>query len=110
MPLENIPKYAFTIEVFEPRDEFPEGLEQEECIIRRGDWVMERKGKKKVETVDIYKDEQREEMLKNEEITAAESAFIAGRKLKMSKTKRNLWLEKKETKSIELAQEEYQED
>lgn len=40
---------------------------------------MRKRGKKKTETMDIYKDEQREEMLKMDEITAAENAFMAGK-------------------------------
>jgi hypothetical protein len=72
--------------------------------------MMNSKGKKKVETMDIYNYEQREEMLKRDEITAAESAFMAGRELKIGKKKNDLWLEKEETKTIELAQKEYQED
>lgn len=59
--------------------------------------------------MDIYQDEQREEMLKGDEITAAESAFIAGRERRIRK-KKDLWLEKKEAKAVELAQKEHQED
>lgn len=60
--------------------------------------------------MDIYNAEQREEMLKSDEITAAESAFMAGRELEIGKKKRDLWLEKKEAKAVELAQKEHQED
>lgn len=60
--------------------------------------------------MDIYKDEQREKMLKADEITSAESAFMAGRNREGEKKKKDLWLEKKETKSVELAQKEHQED
>ena len=60
--------------------------------------------------MDIYKDKQREEMLKRDEITAAESAFMAGREIKIEGKKKDLWLEKKETKAVELAQKEHQED
>lgn len=60
--------------------------------------------------MDIYKDEQREEMLKKDEITAAESAFMAGREIKIEGKKKDLWLEKKETKAVELAQKEHRED
>lgn len=71
---------------------------------------MRKRGKKKTETMDIYKDEQREEMLKMDEITAAENAFMAGREMKVGKKGKDLWLEKKEAKAVELAQKEHQED
>jgi hypothetical protein len=61
------------------------------------------------ETEDIYYDEQREKMLDEDEITAAENAFIQGREITP---------EKKKTKktshdasvSVELAENEYSED
>lgn len=65
--------------------------------------------KKKTETMDIYEDEQRKKMLKEDEITAVEEAFMAGREIEVDKNK-DSWLEKKETKAVELAQEEHQED
>jgi hypothetical protein len=71
---------------------------------------MKKKRKEEAETMDIYKDEQREQMLKGDEITAAESALMAGRDRKIGKKKKDLWLEKKEAKPVELAQEEHQED
>jgi hypothetical protein len=71
---------------------------------------MKKKRKEETETMDIYKDEQREQMLKGDEITAAESALMAGRDRKIGKKKKDLWLEKKEAKPVELAQEEHQED
>jgi hypothetical protein len=71
---------------------------------------MKKKERKKTETMDIYKDEQRRKMLKEDEITAAENALMAGREIEVKKKKEDLWLEKKETKTVELAQEEYQED
>jgi hypothetical protein len=71
---------------------------------------MSKKRKKKAETLDIYRDKQREEMLKGDEITAAESAFVAGREMKIEPKKKDLWLEEKETKAVELAQKEHQED
>ncbi|MCP8305276.1 MAG: hypothetical protein H3Z50_07430 [archaeon] len=61
------------------------------------------------ETTDIYDDEQREEMLAEDEITAAESAFMAGREMKLEKQKKK-WVEHKDSTSVELAEEEYQED
>ena len=59
------------------------------------------------DTMDIYKDQELEEMLENDEITEAEYSFMLGRE------KRKLGLEEKEhedTKSVDLAKEEYLED
>lgn len=71
---------------------------------------MKKKRKQEPETMDIYKDKQRERMLKSDEVTAAESAFMAGRDRKVGKKKKDLWLEKKEAKPVELAQQDHQED
>jgi hypothetical protein len=63
------------------------------------------------ETVDIYDDEQLEEMLENDEITEAEYSFMLGRE-KVGK-KKKLGLERREhedTQSVELAKSEYEED
>jgi hypothetical protein len=63
------------------------------------------------ETTDIYDDKQLEEMLENDEITEAEYSFMLGRE-KIRK-KKKLGLERKEhedTKSVELAQNEYEYD
>ena len=68
-----------------------------------------RKKKKEVETTDIYDDEQREEMLKDDEITEAEYAFMAGRKMKTPKKKQK-WKEHPESTSVALTEEDYQED
>lgn len=62
---------------------------------------------------DIYDEEQREEMLEEDEITEAEYEFMAGRELTAKKKKKDSWLEQKEneeTASVEQAQEEYQDD
>jgi hypothetical protein len=40
------------------------------------------------ETEDIYDDKQREQMLEDDEITAAENAFMEGREMKMKKEKK----------------------
>lgn len=71
----------------------------------------EEEEKTETETTDIYDDKQLEEMLENDEITEAEYSFMQGRK-KFGK-KKKLGLERKEhedTASVELAQEEYEED
>ncbi|MCP8311910.1 MAG: hypothetical protein L6M37_03025 [Candidatus Methylarchaceae archaeon HK02M1] len=61
------------------------------------------------ETNDIYDDEQREEMLADDEITAAESAFMAGREMNIRKQKKK-WMEHEDSISVEMAEEEYHED
>jgi hypothetical protein len=66
-----------------------------------------RAGEEETETEDIYDDIQREEMLKEDEITAAENAFMQGREIKPEKRKRPLH---KDTVSVELAEDEYKED
>jgi hypothetical protein len=52
-------------------------------------------------------DIQREEMLEEDEITAAENAFMQGREMTPEKRKRPLH---KDTVSVELAEDEYKED
>jgi hypothetical protein len=59
------------------------------------------------ETEDIYDDEQREQMLDEDEITAAENAFMQGRELKPEKRKSRAH---KDTVSVELAEDDYSED
>ena len=66
-----------------------------------------RTGEEETETEDIYYDKQREEMLDEDEITAAENAFMQGREMKPEKRKR---LTHKDTVSVQLAEEEYKED
>jgi hypothetical protein len=68
-------------------------------------------GEEEVATEDIYDDEQREEMLDEDEITAAENAFMQGREMKSEKIKSNKKTGgHKDTISVELAEEEYTED
>jgi hypothetical protein len=69
-----------------------------------------RVGEEETETEDIYDDRQREEMLKEDEITAAESAFMQGREMKPEKRKRRTQTDHKDTVSVELAEDEYEED
>jgi hypothetical protein len=64
------------------------------------------------ETMDIYDEEQLEEMLENDEITEAEYSFMLGRE-KVGKKKKRLGLERgehRDTQSVELAKGEYEED
>jgi hypothetical protein len=62
---------------------------------------------KERETGDIYDDKQREEMLNEDEITAAENAFMQGREMTPKKRKRPTH---KDTVSVQLAEEEIEED
>ena len=66
-----------------------------------------RQGEKVTETEDIYDEKQREEMLDEDEITAAENAFMQGREMTPDKKKRPAH---KDTVSVELAEDEYEED
>jgi len=65
---------------------------------------------KEVETMDIYNDDQRNEMLKTDEITAAENAFMEGREMKPKDIKKVKKSVHSDTVSVELAKEEYTED
>jgi hypothetical protein len=69
------------------------------------------KQEQETDTEDIYDDEQREQMLDEDEITASENAFMQGReqateekKGKKQKTSHD------DSVSVELAKDEYQED
>jgi len=69
------------------------------------------KQEEETETEDIYDDEQREEMLDEDEITASENAFMQGREQTTEKKKS----QKQKTShddsvSVELAKDEYQGD
>ena len=64
-------------------------------------------------TMNVYDEEQLEEMLENDEITEAEYSFMLGREKIGKKKKKTLGLERKEhedTTSVELAKNEYDED
>jgi hypothetical protein len=69
-----------------------------------------RAGEEGTETEDIYDNKQREEMLKEDEITAAENAFMQGREIQPEKMKRRKQTDHKDTVSVELAEDEYEED
>jgi hypothetical protein len=69
------------------------------------------KQEEETDTEDIYDDEQREEMLDEDEITASENGFMQGREQTPEKKKS----QKQKTShddsvSVELAKDEYQED
>jgi len=66
-----------------------------------------RTGEEETETEDIYDDKQREQMLDEDEITAAENAFMQGREMMPDKKKHPTH---KDSVSVELAEEEYEED
>jgi len=64
-------------------------------------------------TMNVYDEEQLEEMLENDEITEAEYSFMLGREKIGKKKKKMLGLERKEhedTTSVDLAKDEYDED
>jgi len=67
-------------------------------------------GEEETKTEDIYDDIQREEMLEEDEITAAENAFMQGREMTSEKRKRRTQTDHKDTVSVELAEDEYEED
>jgi hypothetical protein len=65
---------------------------------------------KDVETMDIYQDDQRNEMLKTDEITAAENAFMQGREMKSEEIKKTKKVIHDYSVSVELVKHEYDED
>jgi len=67
-------------------------------------------GEEETEAEDIYDEKQREKMLEEDEITAAENAFMQGRDMKPKKRKRSTQIGHKDTVSVELAEDEYKED
>jgi len=67
-------------------------------------------GEEETEAEDIYDEKQREKMLEEDEITAAENAFMQGRDMKPKKRKRPTQIGHKDTVSVELAEDEYKED
>jgi len=67
-------------------------------------------GEEETEAEDIYDEKQREKMLEEDEITAAENAFMQGREMKPKKRKRPTLIGHKDTVSVELAEDEYKED
>lgn len=65
---------------------------------------------KEVETMDIYQDYQRNEMLKKDEIIAAENAFMERKEMKSEKIKKAKKSLHDDSVSVELAKEEYTKD
>jgi hypothetical protein len=61
------------------------------------------------ETEDIYDTEQREKMLEEDEITAAENAFMQGREITPEK-KKTRKTSHDDSVSVELAEDDYSED
>ena len=79
----------------------------------RRESVPEEEDKEETETMDVYNEDQLEEMLENDEITEAEYSFMLGREKISKKKKKQLGLERKEhedTQSVELAKIEYEDD
>ena len=66
--------------------------------------IVEKQGE--TETEDIYADEEREYMVDEDEITAAENAFIQGREMKPEKRKGKK-ITNDDTVFRELAEDEY---
>lgn len=62
-----------------------------------------------IETEDIYNDEQRKNMLDEDEITPAENAFIQGREITPEKRKTKK-ISHDDTVSVELVEDDYLED
>jgi hypothetical protein len=62
------------------------------------------------ETEDIYDDTERERMLEEDEITAAENAFMEGREVADKKMRRRKKVSHDDSVSVELAEEDYRED
>jgi hypothetical protein len=62
------------------------------------------------ETEDIYNDDQREEMLVDDEITAAEDGFMRGRELTAKNVKRFKRPKHEDSVSVELAEDDYRDD
>jgi len=83
-------------------------------VKKRREKAMDKPVEEEDESPDIYDKQEREEMLEDDEITAAESGFMAGRELVGKKKKKSEpWLESKyhhDTKSTQQSQEEYQDD
>jgi hypothetical protein len=76
---------------------------------RVSDYEIE-EDEKEVETMDIYDDNQRNEMLKTDEITTAEDAFMQGREMKHKEIKKTKKTLHEDSVSVELAKQEYDED
>ncbi len=76
---------------------------------RVSDFEIEGK-EKEIDTMDIYNDDQRDEMLKTDEITAAENAFMQGREMKPKEIKKAKKTLHEDSVSVELAKQEYNED
>jgi hypothetical protein len=68
---------------------------------------VEPKDNQELETEDIYNDAQRETMLKDDEITASENAFMEGREMDMKKKSKS---SHDDSISVELSKKEYEED
>jgi hypothetical protein len=69
------------------------------------------KQEEETDTEDIYDDEQREEMLDEDEITASENAFMQGREQTTEKKKgKKQKTSHDDSMSVELAKDEYEKD
>jgi hypothetical protein len=64
----------------------------------------------KFDAEDIYDEKERETMLDEDEITASEYAFMQGREMTKKRIKKNEKADHEDTKSVELAEDEYVDD
>ncbi len=66
---------------------------------------------REIDTEDIYSDEQREEMLEEDEISASENAFMQGREQEPTRRKgQKQKISHDDSTSVELAKDDYQQD
>ena len=70
---------------------------------------VESKENQELETEDIYNDAQRETMLKNDEITSSENAFMEGREKVHKKPRKPQITSHDDSVSVELSKQEYEE-
>jgi hypothetical protein len=63
-----------------------------------------------LETEDIYDEGQREEMLKDDEITESEYAFMEGREMEPKKERKSKLPSHDDSVSVELSKQDYEED
>jgi hypothetical protein len=71
---------------------------------------IEQEEEGEAETEDIYDEEERERMLEEDEITEAEEAFMEGEEKALGKSKPPSGKKHTDTESVQLTEEEYQED
>lgn len=63
-----------------------------------------------MDTEDVYDEKERDVMLEEDEITAAEYGFMQGREMTKKRIKKSKKASHEDTKSVELAENEYIDD